>query len=116
LSLANRPNNQEIGQGSERRGSTEELADASAHQSEQKNRQSKSGTEQAADKMGDEVYALTDVLDHRTEYSGEGIRLMHTNQEARIGNSDRWWSAGRKNRAGGTGVLMGSLYEWIRWH
>jgi hypothetical protein len=36
-SLPNRPNNQEIRQGSERRGSTEELADASAHQSKQKN-------------------------------------------------------------------------------
>jgi hypothetical protein len=71
--------------------------------------------EQAADKMGDEVCALTDVLDHRTECSGEGIRLTHMNQEARTGNSNRWWSAGRKNRAGGTGVLMGSLYEWIRW-
>jgi hypothetical protein len=39
--------------------------------------------------MGDEVYALTDVLDHRTESNGEGIRPTRTNQEARIGNSDR---------------------------
>jgi hypothetical protein len=48
------------------------LADASAHQSKQKNRQSKSGTEQAADKMGDGVCAPTDVLDHLTESNGEG--------------------------------------------
>jgi hypothetical protein len=90
------------------------LADASAHQSEQKNWQSKSGTEQAADKMGDDVCAPTDVLDHRTESNGEGIRPMCMNQEARIGNSDRRQSAGRKNRAGGTGVLTGSLYERIQ--
>jgi hypothetical protein len=77
---------------------------------EEENRQ----TEQAVDKMGDEVCASTDMLDHRTESNGEGIGLTRTNQEARTGNSNRRWSAGWKNRAGGTGVLTGSLHERIR--
>jgi hypothetical protein len=64
--------------------------------------------------MGDEVCVPTDVLDHRTESNGEGIGLTRMNQEARTGNLDRRWSVGRKNRAGGTGVLTGSLYELIR--
>jgi hypothetical protein len=63
--------------------------------------------------MGDEVCAPTDVLDHHTESNGEGIGPTRTNQEARTRNSDRRRSTGRKNRAGGTGVLTCSLYEQI---